>query len=113
MLGDIARIGPNELVTISPDVLRHINGVRGSYTKNPWFYRFARIDPALDNIFSEVDEKKHQRMRAKLSGGVGGIHFAAYPTYQIIYIKVCNSILNGKTRIWRKQSITMSRTSSI
>jgi len=35
VLGSLARIGPNELVTDDPDVLRRMMGVRSAYTRGP------------------------------------------------------------------------------
>lgn len=70
MLGSIARIGPNDLITSSPDLLVHMSAVRSPYTRGKWFYRATRWEPGKDHMFSELDETKHQRKRQQMSQGV-------------------------------------------
>jgi hypothetical protein len=67
--GPIARIGPNTLVTSSPDFVMRMGAARSPYTKADW-YRASRIPPGEDNIFTQQDEEKHARRRAQMADGV-------------------------------------------
>ncbi|KAK3685320.1 cytochrome P450 [Podospora appendiculata] len=69
--GSLVRIGPNELVTDDPDVLRRMMAVRSPYTRGPW-YDAMRFDPARDNLLSTRDDVAHTNMRAKMAAGYSG-----------------------------------------
>jgi hypothetical protein len=69
--GTIARLGPNDLVTSSPELIAHMNSVRSPYTRSFWFYRGTRFEPGKDHVFSELDEEKHNKRRAQMASGVG------------------------------------------
>ncbi|KAI6769571.1 hypothetical protein HG530_004200 [Fusarium avenaceum] len=66
--GPLVRIGPNELLSTDPVVLRSMSAVRSTYTKGD-FYSSGRIIPKVDNVVSERDEVKHKAMRAKMAPG--------------------------------------------
>lgn len=68
--GSIARIGPNDLVTSSPEILAHISAVRSPYTRTAWYYRATRVEAGKDHIFSLVDENKHAKRRQQMAAGV-------------------------------------------
>lgn len=63
--GPLVRIGPNELLSADPDVLRRMSAVRSLYTKGS-FYESGRITPGVDNVVSMRDEEKHKEMRARM-----------------------------------------------
>lgn len=67
--GLIARVGPNTLVTSSPDLVMRMSAARSPYTKADW-YAGSRIPPGQDNIFSQQDEVKHARRRSQMAEGV-------------------------------------------
>ena len=67
--GSLARIGPNHLLTSDPDVTRRILTARSGYTRGPW-YDSIRIYPHAPNLVSERDERKHSRLKYKLSASV-------------------------------------------
>ncbi|SPO01775.1 related to pisatin demethylase (cytochrome P450) [Cephalotrichum gorgonifer] len=69
--GSLARIGPNELVTGDPELLRRMMAVRSDYTRGPW-YNALRFEPGKDNLFSTRDEVRHTKMRAKMAAGYSG-----------------------------------------
>lgn len=69
--GSLVRIGPNELVTDDPEVLRKINGVRSVYVRGPW-YDAMRFDSTRDNLFSMRNEAEHTKLRAKMAAGYSG-----------------------------------------
>jgi hypothetical protein len=70
LLGSIARIGPNDLITSSPELLTRMSSVRSPYSRAAWYNRTARIEPGRDHIFSEVDEEKHTKRRQQMAAGV-------------------------------------------
>ncbi|KAG4429416.1 hypothetical protein IFR05_015102 [Cadophora sp. M221] len=69
--GSLARIGPNDLVTDDPDVLRRMMGVRSPYTRGPW-YDAMRFDPTRDNLLSMRDDAAHTKLRNKMAAGYSG-----------------------------------------
>jgi len=71
-LGSIARVGPNDLVTNSPDLLCHMSAVRSAYTRTPWYNRATRIEPGKDHVFSLLDEDAHTKRRQKMAAGFSG-----------------------------------------
>ncbi|KAL7811228.1 cytochrome P450 [Trichoderma aethiopicum] len=69
--GPLVRIGPNQLLSIDPDVLRHMSAVRSDYTKGR-FYASGKITPGVDNVVSLRDPIKHKEMRALMTPGFSG-----------------------------------------
>ncbi|KAI0124017.1 pisatin demethylase [Xylariales sp. AK1849] len=69
--GPLIRVGPNELSTDDPDVIRKINGARNGYQRDPW-YKAARFDPYHDNVFTILGADKHDRFKAKIAGAYSG-----------------------------------------
>ncbi|TGJ81716.1 hypothetical protein E0Z10_g7051 [Xylaria hypoxylon] len=61
----LARIGPNELLSTDPDVLRMMSAVRSPYTKGV-FYETGRITPEEDTVVSLRDDAEHRALRAKM-----------------------------------------------
>jgi cytochrome P450 len=69
--GSLARVGPNELVTNDPDVLRKMMAVRSEYTRGPW-YNAVKFEPGKDNLLSMRDEVAHTKLRNKMAAGYSG-----------------------------------------
>jgi hypothetical protein len=69
VVGTLARIAPNDLITSDPAVLRKILTVRSFYRRSDW-YVGMRLDPTRDNVESQLDEDKHGILRAKMASGV-------------------------------------------
>ena len=69
ILGHVARIGPNDLVTDDPDLLIKMSAVRSPYSKSE-FYSGTQFDLELNHVFSERDEKRHLELRRRLTPGV-------------------------------------------
>jgi hypothetical protein len=69
LLGPLARIGPNLLVTDDVDLLRRMSGARSPYSRAEW-YDGMRLDPRVNNVISERNDKNHNALRAKLASGV-------------------------------------------
>lgn len=67
--GSIVRVGPNQLVTDDPEVLRMIAAVRSPYSRSNW-YTGMRLEADHDNVLSERNEERHNALRAKMAAGV-------------------------------------------
>ena len=65
LVGPLVRIGPNELLSTDPEVLRMMSAARSAYTKG-LFYETGRITPEDDNVVSIRDDKQHRALRAKM-----------------------------------------------
>ena len=69
--GSLARIGPNHLTTSDPELVRRMSAPRSSYRRSSWFQAF-RFKPGTDNVLSERQEEKHERLRRKMAAGYAG-----------------------------------------
>ncbi|EIT81919.1 cytochrome P450 monooxygenase [Aspergillus oryzae 100-8] len=70
--GSIVRIGPNALITSSPELWAHINAVRSPYKRSDWYYHAARFKPGEDHVFSETNNERHDRRRKQMLMGYSG-----------------------------------------
>lgn len=70
-IGPIARVGPNDLITASPELIMRINAVRSPYSRTGWFYQATRHRADVNHVFSEMDEEKHVDLRQRMVPGVG------------------------------------------
>jgi hypothetical protein len=69
--GSIVRIGPNELITNDPEVLKKLSAIRSSYTRSNW-YDGTRVEPDHNHVMSERNETLHNERRAKMAAGYSG-----------------------------------------
>ncbi|KAI1074636.1 BcABA1, cytochrome P450 monooxygenase [Whalleya microplaca] len=69
--GPLIRVGPNELSTDDPEVIRKMNSARSFYGRDPW-YLAARFDPYHDNVFTMLQAGPHDKFKAKIAGAYGG-----------------------------------------
>jgi hypothetical protein len=69
--GHLVRIGPNDLLTDDPDVIRHMNSARSPYKRSDW-YTAMRLDPYREGLFSLRDTNAHGKLKAQLAFGYGG-----------------------------------------
>lgn len=67
----VVRIGPNDLITDDPELVRRMNGARSLYGRSSW-YRPLRMDPYGDGLFTLTDAAEHDKLKGKLSFGYGG-----------------------------------------
>lgn len=72
LAGSIARVAPNLLVTNEVDLLRRMSAARSPYARGDW-YDGLRLDPKINNVISERNDKLHNTLRAKISVGVSSI----------------------------------------
>ncbi|KAK3369917.1 hypothetical protein B0H63DRAFT_454147 [Podospora didyma] len=53
----LVRIGPNDLITDDPDIIRRMNGARSPYHKSSWYYAM-KLDPYEDSLLeADIDEQ--------------------------------------------------------
>nr|XP_036576508.1 benzoate 4-monooxygenase cytochrome p450 [Colletotrichum truncatum]KAF6783265.1 benzoate 4-monooxygenase cytochrome p450 [Colletotrichum truncatum] len=71
MIGSLVRIGPNDLVTSDPDLMKHMLNVRTKYKRSNWFDAM-RLDPGKDNILSTRDDEVHSMLRSRMAAGYSG-----------------------------------------
>ncbi len=71
ILGPVARIGPNCLVTSDHNVLLQVTSARSAWTRSAW-YRAARFDATVDSALSERNDKKHTYLRSLVASGYAG-----------------------------------------
>ena len=69
--GSLVRIGPNELLTDDPELIRRMSAARSQYTRSSW-YQFNKLDPYEDNMFSLRDTVAHDKMKAKTAAAYAG-----------------------------------------
>ncbi|SPO01705.1 related to pisatin demethylase [Cephalotrichum gorgonifer] len=71
--GPLARIGPNEVLTSDPEVVRRMGNTRAkpNYGRSSW-YSVSSVDPYHPSLFSTLDTQGHDKLKAKLSFGYGG-----------------------------------------
>ncbi|KAI8402406.1 hypothetical protein FOFC_17720 [Fusarium oxysporum] len=69
--GSLVRIGPNELATDDPKLLKRMMSSRSAYTRGPW-YNALRFEPGKDNLFSMRDDDAHAKLRNKMAAGYSG-----------------------------------------
>ncbi|RDW82494.1 hypothetical protein BP6252_03606 [Coleophoma cylindrospora] len=66
-----ARIAPNILLSNDPDLFRKAHAARSPYTRSIW-YRAFRFDPRRENLVSQIDDKIHNALRARMTPGYSG-----------------------------------------
>ncbi|KAJ3528911.1 hypothetical protein NM208_g9996 [Fusarium decemcellulare] len=69
--GSLVRIGPNELATDDPKLLKRMMAIRSPYSRGPW-YNALRFEPGKDNLFSMRDDDAHMKLRIKMAAGYSG-----------------------------------------
>lgn len=69
--GSLARIGPNDLITSSPELIRRMSSARSAYGRSSW-YTAMRMDPYDESLFSMTDSHAHDRLKAKMASAYGG-----------------------------------------
>ncbi|KAJ0416782.1 cytochrome P450 [Aspergillus carlsbadensis] len=69
--GHLVRIGPNDLVTDDPEIIRKMSAVRSPYTRSDW-YNATAFSHKLNHVFCERDEQRHIDLRNKLIPGYSG-----------------------------------------
>lgn len=66
----LVRIGPNDLITDDPEIIKRMSGARSKYVRSSW-YRAMKLNPYDDSLFSMLNVKEHDKLKATLSFGYG------------------------------------------
>jgi hypothetical protein len=69
--GPLFVIGPNDLMTSDPELLRRMSMARSPYRRSSW-YKSISLDPYVDSSVSTLDTGAHDRLKAKIAFGYGG-----------------------------------------
>ncbi|KUI53203.1 Pisatin demethylase [Cytospora mali] len=64
----LVRIGPNDLITDDPNIIKRMSGARSNYGRSSW-YTSMKLNPYDDSLFNMLDVKEHDKLKAKLSFG--------------------------------------------
>jgi hypothetical protein len=65
------RVGPNELLTGNPELIRRITAARSRYRRSDW-YRLHRLIPGQDSMITTLDVAEHDWLKAKTAPGYTG-----------------------------------------
>lgn len=65
------RIGPNELLTSNPDVIRRTSAARSKYTRSTW-YKLNTVDPYDAAMLNTLDTATHDTLKAQTAPGYAG-----------------------------------------
>lgn len=76
--GPLVRVGPNELSTSDPNVLRRMTSARSQYGKDSW-YGGGRWNPYEHSMFSTTDMRTHDDIKSKTAIGYGDKNSALEP----------------------------------
>ncbi|KAF3762478.1 cytochrome P450 monooxygenase [Cryphonectria parasitica EP155] len=69
--GPLVRVGPNQLVTNEPDVVKMISGTNSSWVRDS-SYITGRLNPYYDNLFSLLDPKEHNLAKSRTIAAYSG-----------------------------------------
>ncbi|KAJ5179054.1 cytochrome P450 [Penicillium capsulatum] len=80
--GPLVRIGPNEIMTDDPDIIRGMSAVRSKFTRGEW-YLTGRFNPYYDNLFTVCDNHGHKQARARVFAAYSGRETGAALEYGV------------------------------
>lgn len=69
--GSLVRIGPNEVTTNDPDVIRRMSSARTRYVRDSW-YLAGRWSPYEKHFFNELDSQAHDVQKARVLSAYTG-----------------------------------------
>ena len=69
--GALVRIGPNDLLTTDTELIRRMFAPKSPYRRSRW-YQATRFKPGADNVLSQTQEEKHDRLRRIMAAGYSG-----------------------------------------
>ncbi|KAF2754941.1 cytochrome P450 [Pseudovirgaria hyperparasitica] len=62
--GPLVRIGPNEVMTDDPEILKKVASTNSTYRRAEW-YLTGRFNPYFDNLFTILDPIPHQKAKQR------------------------------------------------
>ncbi|KAI1473040.1 cytochrome P450 [Daldinia caldariorum] len=69
--GSLVRIGPNELLTDDPEVVKRMSSAKSKYWKSDW-YSGSRFNPYYPTMFITLDPAAHDKIKARMTPGYSG-----------------------------------------
>lgn len=69
--GPLARIGPNDLITDDPDIIRRMSAARSTYRRSGW-YGAMKLNPYEESMFSLRDTTTHDKLKHRCAAGYAG-----------------------------------------
>ncbi|KAL3486614.1 hypothetical protein BJX62DRAFT_241844 [Aspergillus germanicus] len=69
--GRLVRIGPNELMTDDPELIKAMGSTTSNWARSTW-YNSGRVHPKDDTILNVVDTATHDKLRHDLIPGYSG-----------------------------------------
>jgi hypothetical protein len=69
--GPMVRIGPEEVLTDDPEIIRHMSSARSVYRRSKW-YDAIKINPHAENLGNTRDIAAHDKLKAKMASGYSG-----------------------------------------
>ncbi|KAI1777335.1 cytochrome P450 [Hypoxylon cercidicola] len=69
--GSLVRVGPNELLTDDPNVIKRLSGAKSQYWKSKWYTGF-RFNPYHPVMFITREPAAHDQIKAQLMPGYSG-----------------------------------------
>jgi hypothetical protein len=81
IVGDLARIGPRTLLTNQPSMFIYMNRARSPYKRSD-YYDGMQIDPSARTLVLELDDVRHDKLRAIMAPGVRP--HPPHPTFKLI-----------------------------
>ncbi|ROW01244.1 hypothetical protein VMCG_05973 [Cytospora schulzeri] len=72
--GKLVRVGPEELITSDPELIRKMGASKSDYSRGLW-YDGGRFNPYHPAMISILDTQKHDDLKAKVAPGYSGRDF--------------------------------------
>ncbi|KAI1104934.1 cytochrome P450 [Jackrogersella minutella] len=69
--GSLIRVGPNELLTDDPEIIKSMSGVKSKYLKSEW-YAGSRFNPYHQTMFETLNPTFHDKTKAQVAPGYSG-----------------------------------------
>jgi hypothetical protein len=69
--GPLVRVGPNEVLTDDPNILRTVSSTRSNFPRSDW-YEAGRFNPYHDNLFTTTGVEAHKKAKARSMAAYNG-----------------------------------------
>ncbi|KAM0123762.1 hypothetical protein ACHAO1_011221 [Botrytis cinerea] len=69
--GPLVRIGPTDIITDDPEIIKKISSARSSHRRGDW-YLTGRFNPYYDNMFTMLEPGPHAKAKARTAAAYSG-----------------------------------------
>lgn len=94
-LGPVVRIGPNDVVTDDPEIIRKISSPHSGYARSSW-YIAGRFNPNHDNLLTILDPKAHKVAKSKSAAAYSGRETTGLESAVDVQVKVLLNVLRTR-----------------